>query len=83
MSLWIDVDQVTDVLLADGWHVVDDKSFDLDSYDFHSHGTALPPGGEVHEVPSTGFSFLTQIDGMQTVLIGPLTSVLAVRQKRA
>ena len=34
MSLAIDIDTVTDVLLADGWHKVKSASFDTDSYEF-------------------------------------------------
>lgn len=34
MSLAIDVDTVTEVLLADGWHHVADESFSLDSYEY-------------------------------------------------
>lgn len=34
MSLAIDVDLVTHVLLADGWHTVANRSFTLDSYEF-------------------------------------------------
>lgn len=34
MSLAIDVDTVVRVLLADGWHDVEDASFGLDSYEY-------------------------------------------------
>lgn len=34
MSLSIDVDTVTAVLLADGWHTVVNGSFDLDAYEY-------------------------------------------------
>jgi hypothetical protein len=34
MSLAIDIDAVTAVLLADGWHEVIDDSFYLDAYEF-------------------------------------------------
>lgn len=33
MSLLIDIDRVTGVLLADGWHDVDEESFEVDSYE--------------------------------------------------
>jgi hypothetical protein len=33
MSLYIDVDRVSSVLLADGWHAVAEDSFDLDAYE--------------------------------------------------
>ena len=32
MSLTIEVDDITHVLLADGWHTVHDASFGIDSY---------------------------------------------------
>ena len=34
MSLAIDVEKITRVLLADGWHEVYEKSFTIDSYEF-------------------------------------------------
>lgn len=34
MSLMIDIDNVTAVLLADGWHQVHGDSFDLDAYEY-------------------------------------------------
>ena len=33
MSLAIEVDDITHVLLADGWHTVHDASFGIDSYE--------------------------------------------------
>ncbi|HVC04931.1 MAG TPA: hypothetical protein VND88_09670 [Candidatus Acidoferrales bacterium] len=39
MSLGLDVDLVTHVLLADGWHTVLERSFTLDSYEFFWSGT--------------------------------------------
>jgi hypothetical protein len=64
MSLAIDVDNITHVLLADGWHEVHDASFGTDSYEFVRR-----------EGAGAGFSF-TEGDH---VLCGPLTSVLAIR----
>lgn len=78
MSLSIDVDEVTAVLLADGWHTVVDESFTLDAYEFHWQGQLLVGGGTVQGVPSTGFEFHGP-DGQ--VWVGPLTSVLAIRRK--
>ena len=41
MSLAIDIDKVSDVLLADGWHHVEfakgKSSFVIDAYDFLEH----------------------------------------------
>ena len=38
MSLAIDVDTVSKVLLADGWHVVVDQTFSVDSYEYQWSG---------------------------------------------
>ncbi len=41
MSLAIQVDDIQEVLLPDGkWYVVEDKTFDLEAYEFH-HGKAV------------------------------------------
>jgi hypothetical protein len=80
MSLAIETDDITHVLLADGWHIVDDESFGLDSYEFMwREGMGDRPmlgGGQEKHVPATGFSF---IEGEETIS-GPLTSVLAVKR---
>ena len=79
MSLAIDVDSVTHVLLADGWHVVSDESFGLDSYEFMWRkgmgDTPMLGGGQEDLIPATGFSFTEK----GAAICGPLTSVLAVR----
>lgn len=75
MSLNIDVDKVTEVLLADGWHTVADGSFDLDSYEFH-HGDHVLHGGGRSGVCATGFTFR---DANGESLFGPLTAILAVK----
>jgi hypothetical protein len=74
MSLWIDVDDVRAVLLADGqWYEVAEKAgiaeFDLDSYEFHANGHALFNGG-------TGFWFITTA---KSRIEGPMSSIVAVR----
>ena len=74
VSLNINVDKVQAVLLADGWHEVVGKSFDLDAYEFHDNDVVVHGGGQ-SGVCATGFRFKTK-DG---VLTGPLTAVLAVR----
>lgn len=74
MSLAIEVDEVAGVLLADGWHVVDDDSFDLDSYEFLHGEVPLHLGGQ-SGICATGFAFKEGGD----VVLGPLTSILAVR----
>jgi hypothetical protein len=91
MSLAINVDHVTDVLLADGWHpcdpmdysqdVGDDgavSSFDLDAYEYLDvDDSALLPGGREDLVPATGFTFYE--DGQR--ICGPITSIIAVRTR--
>ena len=93
MSLSIDTNAVTRVLLADGWHDVANESFDLDAYEFMWSGDDL----RLSEMPSdrrvqivhrggqsgvcdTGFSF-RQADG--STISGPLTAVLAVETDTA
>lgn len=77
MSLNIDIDDVSAVLLADGWHPVAGQSFDLDSYEFKRGDLRLLGGGACPGVPHTGFSFLDE-DGDR--IDGPLTALLAVRR---
>lgn len=75
MSLNIDVDKVTDVLLADGkWHRVDGASFDLDAYEFRHEGETIHEGGRAG-VCSTGFMFRSR----GKLLYGPLTGIMALR----
>jgi hypothetical protein len=65
MSLAIDVDKVTGVLLADGWHEVVEKSFMLDSYEFlwwpegeqQGKEPQIAHGGGDSGVCATGFQF--------------------------
>jgi hypothetical protein len=76
MSLYINADGVHKVLLADGWHTVEDQSFDLDAYEYHRDDFVLLYGGRCDGVVSTGFSF-TDAD-THAPIFGPLTSILAV-----
>ena len=88
MSLSIDPDKVTSVLLADGWHDVGEgAAFDLDAYEFverdededgEATRTVLHGGGQ-NGICATGFRF---IDVNGETIAGPLTSVLAVRVDR-
>ena len=86
MSVLIDPRKVTDVLLADGWHSVQPRSFSVDDYAYgyyyqNGHETkycsALKPGQD-NAVASMGFSFIDSraTDGRYTS--GPLTAILAV-----
>ena len=68
MSFYIEVDDVTGVLLADGWHIVANNSFEF-------------LGGRDNGVYSTGATWIDAcMDGEQVYC--PLTAVLAVRTKR-
>ena len=88
MSLAIDVDLVSAVLLADGWHVVDDESFTMDAYEYlwyandeirrRSEPMVLHGGGG-SGICATGFEFK---EGTALVR-GPLTAILAVKQELA
>ena len=76
VSLDIDIEDVAEVLLADGWHVVHGKSFELDAFDFTLAGRRVHGGGD-SGVCATGFSFVTDQEGSR--IAGPLTSILALR----
>ncbi len=81
MSLYIDVDVVEQVLLIDGWHVVTEKSFAMDSYEFH-WGKIVTLGGGQSGICATGFEFWEKdADGTDHLIAGPMTSVLAVRHR--
>jgi hypothetical protein len=79
MSLAIETDTVAGVLLADGWHPVKEKTFDLDAYEF-VHGETLIHGGGKGGVCAAGFTFVESSSDM--VLAGPLTAILAVRYRQ-
>lgn len=87
MSLAIDIDRVSDVLLADGkWYAVADDSFLLDSYEY-VHQEVLVHGGGKSGITSIGFSFVEQ-GGEHTpegrlVISGPLTAIVAVKSRPA
>lgn len=80
MSLAIETNDIIGVLLADGWHTVDDESFGIDSYEYMWHvgmgDTPMLRGGQEEHVAAAGFSF---IEGNR-IISGPLTSVLAVKR---
>jgi hypothetical protein len=95
MSLAIEVDDITHVLLADGWHTVHDASFGIDSYQFMwregmGDGPILEGGQEKH-IAAAGHRGSTSREHIAAagfsftegdhVLCGPLTSVLAVKVK--
>ena len=69
----IQIKNVTNVLLADGWHAVDEGSFRVDTYQLRTGNTVKAPSG-------------TAVDGFEFGLLGervagPLSSVLAIRHK--
>ncbi len=74
MSLAIDVDTVTHVLLADGWHTVKGTSFALDAYEYMYQGEAVLGGGQVAGAPSTGAEWA---DPNGTRIACPLTAILS------
>lgn len=53
MSFGIDVDMVTHVLLADGWHTVLEQSFTLDSYEFLWSGRRGKTIADLEELNAT------------------------------
>ena len=87
MSLAIDVDRVTAVLLVDGWHTVVADSFELDAYEYvreieQPEGTVWPAGvrlggGQDALIPMIG---ATWFEG-DFRLYCPLTAILAVKLK--
>jgi hypothetical protein len=91
MSLRIDTDRVVAVLLPDGWHEIEDESFDLDAYEFVEFFEEAQPGtspqqrtanlvhggGDATGVTETGYTF--REGGFR--VSGPLTAVLAVREE--
>lgn len=87
MSLAIDVDRVTAVLLADGWHSVSDDSFAMDAYEYvwypdgkrTSWDATMVHGGGENGVCATGFIFKRSSAPNSEWIAGPLTSIVAVR----
>jgi hypothetical protein len=71
VSIAIRIDEVTRVLLADGWHEVKDNSFKMDYYDY----VTAPAEYKEWKGQDTVFSF---IEGNGDALFGPVTSILAV-----
>jgi hypothetical protein len=77
MSLAIDVDTVTHVLLADGWHPVLGDSFHTDAYEYVWQGEMVAHG-DGQTVPHTGAGW-TETNGVD--ILCPLNAILAVRAK--
>ena len=73
MSLRIQIDDITAVLLSDGWHQVIGGSFDIDAYEFMADDELAHNGG-------SGFVF---VDWTEATITGPMSSVIAVCRKPA
>jgi len=83
MSLSIDIDTVSAVLLADGWHDVIDDSFEVDAYEYVQGKALRFRGGQSALIPATGFQFKeAQGVGGAVMVYGPLTAILAVKGKQ-
>ena len=88
MSLAIEINQITHVLLADGWHEVTDGSFDIAPYEFGrtvtaesgEHGFVPLSAAQDSDVHPVGFAFTEARTGAS--ICGPLTSVIAVRREQ-
>ena len=81
MSLAINIDRISGVLLADGWEDVEVGTFTLDAYELverNDDGSShMWHAGGAHGICSQGFRFECR-EG-SGVIAGPLTSILAVR----
>jgi hypothetical protein len=88
MSLAIEVDYVTGVLLRDGWHEVLENSFTIDAYEYvHSEAGStlferelLVKGGKVKGVSATGAAW-TEPGG--SCVACPFPAILAVKYRLA
>ena len=84
MSIAINISHIIQVLLSDGcWHTVADDSFDVDAYEYaegplHGDRLWLLRGGQEPLIPARGFSFIADTGDR---ISGPLTAILAVREK--
>ena len=83
MSLYINPDKVSSVLLSDGWHDIKPESFFLDAYEYvyprNQHGDLqIAHGGGNSGICATGFAF-TELDDEK--VSGPLTAIEAVRYR--
>jgi hypothetical protein len=70
----IDVERVTAVLLTDGWHYIQPRSFHVDPYAFISGETVVAK-------PQPGYFFakIDQISREMQYFLGPLDCVMSVR----
>ena len=80
MSLAIEIDAVTHVLLLDGWHAVEKDSFDLDAYEYLDGEQVRFGGGSHSTIPSTGARWIEK-DGNEVCC--SISSILAVKVSAA
>lgn len=85
MSLALEVDNVVEVLLRDGWHKVVEDSFEIDAYEFthrddpgQRDADIRVGGGAVEGVSATGGTWK---EPGGTWVACPFPSILAVRYK--
>jgi hypothetical protein len=82
MSLAINIDEITDVMIGNTWHAIEPDTFDLDSYEYmggkHYGDDYLLHGGGDRGICSLGFCFTPRGFGKARIC-GPLTAIQAVR----
>jgi hypothetical protein len=76
MSLAIDPEGVTAVLIGLTWYPVRDRSFELDAYEWRLGPITIGATAYGGTLPSVGFRFVNADTGK--LVAGPLTSLLAV-----
>lgn len=85
MSLNINVDDVIEVLLADGWHKVLNDSFDIDAYEYSRPDEderwgyrTLLGGGQYEGITAVG-AIWEEENGF---VCCPVTAILAIRRRK-
>jgi hypothetical protein len=76
MSLSIDIQKVSAVLLADGWHAILPGSLDLDGYDFVRQNDVVLTGATTQGLPAIGARWKEAGD---LIVVCPVTAILAVK----
>jgi hypothetical protein len=79
MSLAIEVNDVVEVLLPDGWHPVVDGSFEIDGYEFLHEDIVRVGGGGVEGISATG---ATWKEPSGEWVACPFPQIRAVKYKR-
>jgi len=81
MSLWIDIDTISDVMIGNQWYPVLEASFDIDAYEFlrvWQNWTEQKSISQYQPEDPTGCVFLTVVGGKQVELCAPMASIQAV-----